>query len=82
MSSLAMKWRYEQEDAWRREQLRLAAERGPLPRNEPELLKPVRIRVLKAFYVRGRPLAVGEVATVEAHVARDAVALKRAEYAG
>lgn len=79
MTSLATKWRYEQEEAWEREQLRQAAERGPLPKNDPALLKGVRIRCVQSFYVGGRALEIGEVVTVEFHVARDAIALKRAE---
>jgi hypothetical protein len=78
--SLATKWRYEQQEAWEREQLRLAAARGPLPKNDPALFQKVKIRCLKPFYLGGKALERGEVVTVEAYVARDMIALKKAEY--
>lgn len=48
-------------------------------RNDPNLLLPVKVRCLRPFYVGGRALKVGEVAKVEAHVARDMIALGKAE---
>ncbi len=48
-------------------------------RNDPKLLLKVKVRCLKPFYVGGKALERGEVTTVEAHVARDMVALGKAE---
>ena len=48
-------------------------------RNDPKLLAKVKIRCLRPFYVGGKALECGEIATVEFHVARDMIALGKAE---
>lgn len=48
--------------------------------NDPHLLRPVRVKVLRSFCVGGRPLAVGDEATVEFHLGRDLVAVQKAEF--
>ena len=50
-------------------------------RNDPKLLAMVKIRCLRPFYVGGKALESGEVVTVEAYVARDMIALGKAEAA-
>ena len=51
-------------------------------RNDPKLVQTVKIRCLRPFYVGGgKALKVGEVASVEAYVARDMIALRKAEAA-
>ena len=50
------------------------------PRNDPSLSLPVQVRVKRPFCVKGKRIEEGEVVTVEAHVARDVVALGKAEY--
>jgi len=77
MTSLAMKWRYEQEEAWEREQLRLAYMRGPVPKNDPRLLERVRCRVLIPFYVSGKVVEEGQTVELQRHDAESMAALKR-----
>jgi uncharacterized protein YciI len=55
-------------------------EHSALPKNPEHLTRLVQIKALRGFVVAGRVAAVGEIVTVEAHVARDLVALERAEY--
>jgi hypothetical protein len=55
---------------------------GPKFRNDPKLLAMVKVRCLRPFYVRGKALEVGEVVSVEAYVARDMIALRKAEGVG
>lgn len=58
---------------------RLAVLNAPSPRNDPKLLAEVKVRCVVPFYALGRALEVGEVVSIEEHVARDMVALGRAE---
>ena len=61
------------------ERARLAEpNKRPAP-NPPALLALVPVRVLRPFYVDGRPVEVGETVKVQECLARDLVALKRAE---
>ena len=48
-------------------------------RQDPRLFTPTKVRVLRPFYVAGKALQVGDIATVEAHLARDLVAVGKAE---
>jgi hypothetical protein len=48
------------------------------PRTDPRLLVPVRVKVLRPFYVKGAPATVGEIVTVEEWVACDQCAIGRA----
>lgn len=48
-------------------------------RQDPKLFAPTKVRCLRPFYVGGRAVNVGEVTTVEAHLARDLVAVRKAE---
>ncbi len=54
-------------------------ERVPTPKNDPKLLRLVRVRVLHSFCVAGAALEIGAEATIEFHVARDMQALGKAE---
>jgi hypothetical protein len=49
--------------------------------NPPELFKPVKVLCKRSFYAGGKPIDVGEVVSVEAHLARDLVAVGKAELA-
>lgn len=58
----------------------IAAElNGPVPKNDAALFAPVRVKVLRSFLLEGEPVPVGAKVTVPAYVARDLVALGRAE---
>jgi hypothetical protein len=61
-----------------KENERLLALRSTV-RNDPQLFAKTKIRCLRPFYVGGKALERGEVAKVEAHVARDMIALRKAE---
>lgn len=55
----------------------------PIPReitHNPVLTRPTRIRIVKAFMIRGTRVEVGSIHEIPFADARDAVALKRAEY--
>lgn len=54
-------------------------EKVPAPKNDPRLLAPTRIKSLGGFCVRGREIQCGEEITVEYFIARDMVALCKAE---
>ncbi len=49
-------------------------------RNPEHLTKPTRIRIIKAFMIGRSRAEPGEIHTIPFADARDAVALKRAEY--
>jgi hypothetical protein len=49
------------------------------PRNDPALLAPTRVRVLKPFRLKGEPVAVGQIVTLERHDALSLQALGRCE---
>ena len=51
----------------------------PTPKNDPELLRPVRVTVLKAFCVRGQPVELGSIVELPRFVAADMIALKKAQ---
>jgi hypothetical protein len=55
--NLVTMWREEQFEARERERLHQAYLRGPMPRNPPELMAPVKVRVLKAFGIGGGKVA-------------------------
>jgi hypothetical protein len=64
-----------------RERLDLAELRRPLPANAcvpPELAVPVKIGVLRPFYLHGKPTEPGEVVEVPEYLARDLVAIGKA----
>jgi hypothetical protein len=48
------------------------------PRTDPRLFVPVRVKVLRPFYVKGALAAVDEIVTVEEWVACDMVAIGKA----
>ena len=61
------------------EQERLAYLQKPIPPTPSEFLTPTKCRVLKSFCVAGKPLAVGDIVTIAAHVAQDMAHLGKAE---
>lgn len=50
-----------------------------LPINRPELLELIPVRVLKAFYVRGKLISIGEIIKIERHLATSLQALHKVE---
>ena len=52
---------------------------APLPVTPPELLKPVRCKVIKSFFVSGKPLQPGEIVSLPWHLAQDMKALHKVE---
>jgi hypothetical protein len=55
------------------------SERAPTPENPPHLMRPIKIRVLRAFCVQGMPQAPDTVLSLPRYVAQDMIALKKAE---
>ncbi len=51
-----------------------------LPKNNSELLTPVKIKCLKPFCIKGKTIEPGQVVEVERFVAEDMIFLKKAEY--
>ena len=51
----------------------------PVPMNPPHLVAPTRCKVLRSFYVKGKPVPVGETVTLEYHLARDLAALGKVQ---
>lgn len=51
----------------------------PTPKNDPELLRPVRVTVLRPFCVKGQPLEIGTAVALPRYVALDLIALKKAQ---
>ena len=51
----------------------------PTPKNDPELLRPVRVMVLKPFCVQGQPLEPGTMVELPRYVAADMITLKKAQ---
>jgi hypothetical protein len=58
---------------------RLAILRRPPAPNPAELMRGVRVKCIKPFFVAGRCVEIGEVVCLEEHVARDLVFLKKCE---
>lgn len=54
-------------------------EHPPTPKNDPKLMRQVRVKVLRCFCMNGKPLSVGAEAVLEFHVARDMTFLGKAE---
>lgn len=50
----------------------------PPPINPPHLMRLVRVKVLRPFCVKGKPLASGDEVEVEFHLAKDLQALGKA----
>jgi hypothetical protein len=61
------------------ENARRAELNKPLPKPDPELMKPTAIRVLKPFMHEGRPVTPGDLIRLPAHVATDVCYQKKAE---
>lgn len=57
----------------------VAVEPPPPVMNDPRLFAPTRVRVLKSFYLDGKPAPAGAEVNVPYHVARDMVALGKAK---
>ncbi len=51
----------------------------PLPPTPPHLLKPTKVRIIKAFMVGRRAAQPGELVTLDWATARDMIALHKAE---
>lgn len=51
------------------ERERLSILNGPLPKNDPALLTPIRCRVIRGFCVSGKPVVIGEIVSIERHLA-------------
>jgi len=65
-----------QREQWEREaELR----NGTLPKNDPRLAEPVRVKVLRPFRLGGQPVAVGDTVEVERFLADDLCAIGKAE---
>ncbi|MGH7130286.1 MAG: hypothetical protein ACREIV_17075, partial [Planctomycetaceae bacterium] len=54
---------------------------APLPRTDPALLEPVRVSVLRPFFLDGSSVTVGTTVRVPRYLARDLVAVGKAAYA-
>ncbi|MDN5940619.1 MAG: hypothetical protein L0H94_01950 [Nitrospira sp.] len=52
---------------------------APIPKNDPKLMRQVRVKVLRCFCVNGKPLSVGDEVMLEYHVARDLAVFKKVE---
>ena len=51
----------------------------PTPKNDPELLRPVRVTVIRPFCVRGQRLEPGTTVELPRYVADDMIWLKKAQ---
>ena len=51
----------------------------PTPKNDPELLRPVRVTVIRPFCVEGKPLEIGKIVELPIYVAADMIWLKKAQ---
>ena len=61
------------------ERERIAFLNGPLPKNDPKLFVPTRCKVLRAFYISGKPAQPGEVVSLPWHVAMDMKTLNKVQ---
>lgn len=50
----------------------------PTPKNDPQLLRLVRVKVIRPFCVAGTALSIGAEVLIEFHVARDLRAIGKA----
>ena len=48
---------------------------APIPKNDPQLMQMVRVRVIVPFCVGGQPQAIGDEVEIEYHLARDLAAI-------
>ena len=53
--------------------------RAPTPKNPPELMRSVKVRCLKPFCVKGKPLAIKDECELDYYVARDLAAIGKCE---
>jgi hypothetical protein len=60
-------------------QMRERHEKAPPPVNDPKLMRMVKVKVLKPFWVKGKPAAVGDEVEIVAHVALDLARLGKCE---
>lgn len=75
-------------NAWQRSQQGMEYERNrtafltasPLPVNSPGLFTPVRCKVIKTFFVAGKPQQIGEEISLPYHLALDMKAIGKIEY--
>jgi hypothetical protein len=42
---------------------------------------PLKLKILRSFYMNGKPLDVGTIVSVDAHFARELIAVRKAELA-
>lgn len=61
------------------ERERVAVLNGPPPKNDPALLTPVRVRVVRPFCILGERKDVGEIVTLQRHDALSMAAIGRCE---
>ena len=54
---------------------RLAILNGPLPKNDPQLFTPTRVKVLRSFCIAGKPTQPDEIVSLPWHLAQDMVTL-------
>ena len=59
---------------------RLAILNGPLPKNDPQLFTPTRVKVLRSFCIAGKPTQPGDVISLPWHAARDMKMIGKIEF--
>jgi hypothetical protein len=67
-------WNTSEEDRERQRALN-----APLPTNDPRLIAPTRVKVLRPFHVAGVPLAIGATTTLTRADADSMIALGKAQ---
>ena len=58
---------------------RIAILNGEIPKNPPELLEKVKVRVLRSFCVSGKPMSEGDLISIESHLADSLRAIGKVE---
>jgi hypothetical protein len=71
---------FRMQEANEQERQRIACLTGPLPQDDPALHRPTKIRVIKPFFISGKRVEIGEVASVPRFEADGLISLRRVEF--
>ncbi|MCC7203118.1 MAG: hypothetical protein IT393_10725 [Nitrospirae bacterium] len=69
----------EEERQEERQRVAFLNDNSKIPKNDPALFRPTKVRVLRAFFVRGERVEPGQVVEIERHLAESLASVGKCE---